>query len=115
MQATIATVCSDSSPQLRPSDLHPSASPANRPACQGGAASLPPVPTHIQVREAETRVENSGGIQASLAGRYALALFELAREAKALDSVAASLATLKAALAEIDGSQGADPEPVDRA
>jgi F-type H+-transporting ATPase subunit delta len=45
-------------------------------------------------------VENSGGIQASLAGRYALALFELAREAKALDSVAASLATLKAALAE---------------
>lgn len=45
-------------------------------------------------------MENSGGIQASLAGRYALALFELAREAKALDSVAASLATLKAALAE---------------
>jgi F-type H+-transporting ATPase subunit delta len=45
-------------------------------------------------------VENSGGIQASLAGRYALALFELARETKALDSVAASLATLKAALAE---------------
>jgi len=45
-------------------------------------------------------VENSGGIQASLAGRYALALFELARDGKALDSVAASLATLKAALAE---------------
>lgn len=45
-------------------------------------------------------MENSGGIQASLAGRYALALFELAREAKALDSVAASLATLKAALVE---------------
>jgi F-type H+-transporting ATPase subunit delta len=45
-------------------------------------------------------VENSGGIQASLAGRYALALFELAREGNTLESVAASLATLKAALAE---------------
>jgi len=45
-------------------------------------------------------VENSGGIQASLAGRYALALFQLARDGKALESVAASLATLKAALAE---------------
>jgi F-type H+-transporting ATPase subunit delta len=45
-------------------------------------------------------VENSGGIQASLAGRYALALFELARDGKALDSVAGSLATLNAALAE---------------
>ena len=45
-------------------------------------------------------MENSGGIQASLAGRYALALFELARDGKALDSVAESLATLKAALAE---------------
>jgi len=45
-------------------------------------------------------VENSSGIQASLAGRYALALFQLARDGKALDSVAASLATLKAALAE---------------
>ncbi len=45
-------------------------------------------------------MENSSGIQASLAGRYALALFELARDGKALDSVAESLATLKAALAE---------------
>jgi F-type H+-transporting ATPase subunit delta len=45
-------------------------------------------------------VETSSGIQASLAGRYALALFELARDGKALDSVAASLTTLKAALAE---------------
>lgn len=45
-------------------------------------------------------MENSGGIQASLAGRYALALFELARDGKALDSVATSLATLKAALSE---------------
>jgi F-type H+-transporting ATPase subunit delta len=45
-------------------------------------------------------VETSSGIQASLAGRYALALFELARDGKALDSVAASLMTLKAALTE---------------
>ena len=44
-------------------------------------------------------MENSGGIQASLAGRYATALFELAREQKAIDAVSASLATLKAALA----------------
>lgn len=44
------------------------------------------------------RVENSGGIQASLPGRYATALFELAREAKAIDKVEASLATVRAAL-----------------
>ena len=42
----------------------------------------------------------SGGIQASLAGRYAFALFELARDEKRLDAVAASLATISAALAE---------------
>lgn len=35
-----------------------------------------------------------------LSGRYATALFDLAVEAKALDAVAASLATLKGALAE---------------
>lgn len=45
-------------------------------------------------------MENSGGIQASLAGRYATALFELARDEKQLDTVGASLAALKAALAE---------------
>lgn len=45
-------------------------------------------------------MENSSGIQASLAGRYALALFELARDGKALDAVAASLEGLKAALGE---------------
>lgn len=45
-------------------------------------------------------MENSGGIQASLGGRYALALFELARENNQLDSVAQSLALLKAALGE---------------
>jgi len=43
-------------------------------------------------------VDNSGGIQASLAGRYATALFGLARDEKALDAVEASLGTLAAAL-----------------
>ncbi|TZG24661.1 F0F1 ATP synthase subunit delta [Sphingomonas montanisoli] len=47
-------------------------------------------------------MENSGGIQASLSGRYATALFELAREEKAIDAVSNSLAGLKAALTESD-------------
>ena len=45
-------------------------------------------------------METSGGIQASLSGRYAFALFELARESKTIDTVEASLATLRDALAE---------------
>jgi F-type H+-transporting ATPase subunit delta len=45
-------------------------------------------------------VENSGGIQASLAGRYAMALFELARDERQLDSVGESLAALRQALGE---------------
>lgn len=45
-------------------------------------------------------MEHSGGIQASLGGRYATALFELARDAKALDAVEKSLASVKAALAD---------------
>ncbi len=45
-------------------------------------------------------MEISGGIQASLAGRYATALFELARDEKTLDAVGESLAAVKAALAE---------------
>ena len=47
-------------------------------------------------------MENSGGIQASLAGRYAIALFELARDGKAIDTVSASLANLKTALSDSD-------------
>jgi F-type H+-transporting ATPase subunit delta len=46
------------------------------------------------------RVENSGGIQASLAGRYATALFTLARDEKKLEPVGASLDAVKRALAE---------------
>ncbi|ALH81948.1 F0F1 ATP synthase subunit delta [Sphingopyxis macrogoltabida] len=49
-------------------------------------------------------MENSGGIQgnitAGLAGRYAVALFDLARESNQIDAVAKSLATLKAGLAD---------------
>jgi len=46
------------------------------------------------------RVENSGGIQASLAGRYATALFGLARDENQIDAVSRSLDTLEAAMAE---------------
>lgn len=42
----------------------------------------------------------SGGIQASLAGRYASALFSLARDEKQLAEVETSVATLRAALNE---------------
>jgi F-type H+-transporting ATPase subunit delta len=45
-------------------------------------------------------VENSGGIQASLSGRYATALFDLARDANTLPEVEASLAAVRAALDE---------------
>jgi F-type H+-transporting ATPase subunit delta len=46
------------------------------------------------------RVENSGGIQASLAGRYATALFGLARDESQIDAVSRSLDTLEAAMTE---------------
>ena len=45
-------------------------------------------------------MENSGGIQASLSGRYALALFELARDSNNLESVAQAMAALKSAITE---------------
>lgn len=49
-------------------------------------------------------MDNSGGtsanIQASLAGRYATALFELATESKAIDKVEASLSTVAKAIGE---------------
>jgi F-type H+-transporting ATPase subunit delta len=45
-------------------------------------------------------VENSGGIQASLSGRYATALFELARDSKALTQVETSLGNVRKALDE---------------
>ena len=45
-------------------------------------------------------METSGGIRASLAGRYASALFDLARDERQIESVSGSLDTVKAALAE---------------
>ncbi len=45
-------------------------------------------------------METSGGIQASLAGRYATALFGLARDESQIDAVGRSLDSLEAALAD---------------
>jgi F-type H+-transporting ATPase subunit delta len=42
----------------------------------------------------------SGGIQASLGGRYALALFELARDSNSIDAVEGSLSRVRDALAQ---------------
>lgn len=47
-------------------------------------------------------METSGGIQASLSGRYATALFELARDSKTIDAVEASLGNVRAALEQSD-------------
>jgi F-type H+-transporting ATPase subunit delta len=57
-------------------------------------------------------VESSSGIQASLGGRYAVALFDLARDGKSLDSVAESLAALKRAIAESADFKGLINSPV---
>lgn len=66
--------------------------------------------------EEQGRVEISGGIQASLSGRYATALFELARDERKLDAVSASLATLKQALADSSEFRALTESPlVDRA
>ena len=54
----------------------------------------------------------SSGIQASLAGRYALALFELARDQKQLDSVGASLAAVRAALDQSDDFRALTTSPL---
>jgi F-type H+-transporting ATPase subunit delta len=45
-----------------------------------------------------SRVETSGGIQATLAGRYASALFSLARDERQIDAVSRSLDSLNQAL-----------------
>jgi F-type H+-transporting ATPase subunit delta len=57
-------------------------------------------------------VDISGGIQASLAGRYAIALFELARDERQLETVGASLAALKRALAESDELRALTTSPL---
>ena len=57
-------------------------------------------------------MENSGGIQASLAGRYAKALFDLALEREALDSVATSVIKIKTALSESPDFQALTTNPM---
>lgn len=57
-------------------------------------------------------MDTTGGIQASLSGRYAVALFDLARDGKTLDTVAASLTALKAAIAESSDFKGLINSPV---
>jgi F-type H+-transporting ATPase subunit delta len=57
-------------------------------------------------------VSTSGGIQAGLAGRYATALFELARDTGKLDAVAGSIAKLQAALAESEDFRALTRNPV---
>lgn len=54
----------------------------------------------------------SGGIQASLAGRYALALFELARDEKQLETVSKSLGTVGQALAGSDDFRALTTSPL---
>src|SRR5438105_343703 len=53
---------------------------------------------NISVSGAYSRVETSGGIRASLAGRYASALFDLARDQRQIDAVGHSLDALAQAL-----------------
>jgi F-type H+-transporting ATPase subunit delta len=59
-------------------------------------------------------VEISGGIQASLAGRYATALFELARDQRQLEAVGTSLAALKRALADSEDLRELITSPLTR-
>ena len=54
----------------------------------------------------------SGGIQASLSGRYALALFELANEQKKLEAVGKDLAAVKQALGESDAFRALTTSPL---
>jgi F-type H+-transporting ATPase subunit delta len=57
-------------------------------------------------------VDNSGGISASLAGRYATALFALAQEGKAVAAVEASLGKVIAALGESEDLRSLTTSPV---
>jgi F-type H+-transporting ATPase subunit delta len=57
-------------------------------------------------------VEHSGGMQASLAGRYARALFDLATEGKALAAVETSISALGAALGQSSELKALTTSPV---
>jgi F-type H+-transporting ATPase subunit delta len=58
------------------------------------------------------RVETSGGIGASLAGRYATALFELARESGRIEAIEASLARIRAALDQSEDFRALTTSPI---
>ena len=61
-------------------------------------------------------METSGGIRASLAGRYASALFDLARDERQIDAVGRSLDAIKQALVDSkDFAELVDSPLVDRA
>lgn len=63
-------------------------------------AALPTFPVSpAPVKKEMTRVDNSGGITASLQGRYASALFDLAREQDLVSAVEADLEQLGQAIA----------------
>ena len=57
-------------------------------------------------------MDHSSGIRASLAGRYATALFALAKEKNSIDTVQASLDTLSVAMAESDDLRALTSSPV---
>ena len=57
-------------------------------------------------------MDHSSGIRASLAGRYATALFALAKENNAIDAVQASLDTLSRAMADSDDLRALTSSPV---
>ena len=57
-------------------------------------------------------MENSGGIGASLSGRYATALFELARDEKKIEAVEASLNKVRAALDQSEDFRTLTTSPV---
>lgn len=61
-------------------------------------------------------METSGGIVAGLSGRYATALYDLARSAKAVDAVSESLGTVTATLGDSDELRTLTTSPmIDRA
>ena len=57
-------------------------------------------------------METSGGIRASLAGRYASALFELARDERQIEAVSASLQEIKSTLQRSDEFRAITTSPL---
>jgi len=87
--------------------------PARAPASRLGCPAAPALSTgHKSDPGVTPRVDISSGIQASLAGRYALALFELARDQKQLENVGASLAAVRATLDQSDDFRALTTSPL---